>query len=252
MKNLTPSLIESFLKRNWFQIGLAVIIVIAMAKKDISIEFSFDNDQLDNSALLASQKTSSEKPKTVKQKMGWDLFSSDEESQERINDLPKAIKVNEIKRPTNVSPSVDGNVNGSKNVAVANKNQAYEYIDRFGSVADVEASKFNLETSVILGLGLYHASSPKTTLAIKANNYFAMPCTPDWQGESISYNDACYRAYQSAWFSFRDQSKYLSLLQKNMNRGEKMSISQWANVLKKNGMISSQHRFLQLVEAFKL
>ncbi len=250
MKNLTPSVIESFLKRNWFQIGLAAIVLIAFVQKDISIEFSFDNDQLDNSALLATHKATSNKSKSAKQKMGFDIFNSDKES--HIS-KPKAVKVKAVERPTNVSPKAVSFKGSEKLIAsITNKNQAFEFIDRFGDVAASEAKKFDLEKAVILGLGLYHASSPKTALAIKANNYFAMPCTPDWQGESISYNDACYRTYESAWFSFRDQSKYLSLLQKNMNRGEKMSISQWANVLKKNGLISSQHRFLQLVESFRL
>jgi len=232
------------------------IFVIAFIQKDISIEFSFDNDRLDNSALLARSKTKTANAVATKQKMGFDFFSSKTEKPKTNQySQPRAVLVKESNRRNPLSSSISRvNTKGVKGAMapISNKNQAYEYLDRFDSVAESEANKFNLEKSVILGLGLYHASSPKTALAVKANNYFAMPCTPDWKGESISHNDACYRTYESAWFSFRDQSKYLNLLQKNMNRGEKMSISQWATVLKKNGIISSQHRFLQLVEAFKL
>ncbi len=84
------------------------------------------------------------------------------------------------------------------------------FVDRFRHVAATEEKKFGVPAAIILANGLYHSRAGTSEAVTRANNYFALPCTPDWKGATISLGGRCYRSYDNAWLSFRDHSKLLS------------------------------------------
>jgi len=222
MDQITPSKIEGYLKRNWFQIGMLLILVLALAKKDEPFKSSEISGHSTKIALTAKNQNSIAKKET----MGFGFL------------MPSTEKSKEVK--------------SSKVVNAADE----AFVTRFSEAAKTEAEKFEVPASVMLALGIYHRNSPKAFLAQKANNYFAIPCTADWYGASVTHEDACYRSYKSAWFSFRDQNKYLNDLKeqgmKEMKNGPYLTTGDWSRLLKRNGLIRNTSKFEQIVVQFDL
>jgi flagellum-specific peptidoglycan hydrolase FlgJ len=92
----------------------------------------------------------------------------------------------------------------------ADKAAAVAFVRRFESVAVSERKKFGIPASVLLGCAFVNSTAGMSDAATKANNFFALPCDSDWDGEKATIDGRCLRRYESAWASFRDFSIYLS------------------------------------------
>ena len=95
-------------------------------------------------------------------------------------------------------------------LGVLNEEIKNKHIKRFQRVAVVEQKKFGIPTSVILANSLLISNSGESELAKRGNNFFALPYTEDWVGDTISINQVVYRKYKNAWSSFRDHSYFLT------------------------------------------
>lgn len=84
------------------------------------------------------------------------------------------------------------------------------FIRRFAHVAIAERKKFGIPSSLILAHGLLQSRAGYDRRVERGNNYFGLPCTPDWRGATITIEGTCYRAYETAWMSFRDHSLFLA------------------------------------------
>lgn len=83
------------------------------------------------------------------------------------------------------------------------------FIKRFVHVAINEQKKYGVPVSITLANSLLNADVGKRKMTKRSNNYFAIPCTDKWSGKKLEA-DHCYRAYESAWSSFRDHSLFLT------------------------------------------
>lgn len=88
--------------------------------------------------------------------------------------------------------------------------KAEAFLKRFAQVALSEKKKFGAPASVILACAYANSKAGSQEAATSANNFFALPCTDDWEGETQSIDGKCMRKYESAWASFRDFSIFLS------------------------------------------
>lgn len=88
--------------------------------------------------------------------------------------------------------------------------KAEAFLKRFASVAHSERKKFGIPASVILACAYVNSNAGQQDVALKANNFFALPCSDEWEGESLKVNGDCVRRYETAWASFRDFSIFLS------------------------------------------
>jgi len=84
------------------------------------------------------------------------------------------------------------------------------FIRRFAHVAIAERKKFGVPSSLILANGLLQSQAGYNQRVRRGNNYFALPCTPDWRGATMTIAGECYRAYDTAWMSFRDHSLFVA------------------------------------------
>lgn len=83
------------------------------------------------------------------------------------------------------------------------------FIRRFAHVAIAERKKFGIPSSFILANGLLQSQAGYDQRVRRGNNYFGLPCTSDWRGATITVEGQCYRAYETAWMSFRDHSLFI-------------------------------------------
>jgi flagellum-specific peptidoglycan hydrolase FlgJ len=127
------------------------------------------------------------------------------------------------------------------------------FLKRFAKVARSECKQFGVPTSVILASAFVNSKSGLLESATTGNNYFALPCTDNWEGETIQIKGNCLRKYESAWASFRDFSIYLSSQEwygsTKKNAGKDWH--QWAKKLDKEG-VSDAKAMGKVIEAYQL
>ena len=112
----------------------------------------------------------------------------------------------------------------------------HDYLKRFARVVINERRKYGIPSSIILACGLLQSHAGQRDLAKQGNNHFALNCTLDWEGESGSYNGACYKHYENAWTSFRDHSVYLTSGKfAQLTTLESIDYKAWAKGLEKLG-----------------
>ena len=130
------------------------------------------------------------------------------------------------------------------------------FIRRFAHVAIAERKKFGVPSSLILAHGLLQSRAGYDHRVRRGNNYFGLPCTPDWRGATITVDGTCYRAYETAWMSFRDHSVFVT---QGPYAPEQMLLDSdyegWIEQLVANGYpISAAYaeRMIELIEQLQL
>jgi len=87
---------------------------------------------------------------------------------------------------------------------------AQAFLKRFRDVALSERKKFGTPASIMLACAYVNSFAGQRDLVRDANNYFALPCSPAWDGANAMVGERCYRRYETPWESFRDFSIHLS------------------------------------------
>ncbi len=84
------------------------------------------------------------------------------------------------------------------------------FLNRFAKIAQIEGQKYGIPVSIIMANALLQSQAGKHNLAQQGHNYFALPCTNNWKGETFWFQKECYRQYDKPWTSFRDHSLFLT------------------------------------------
>lgn len=127
---------------------------------------------------------------------------------------------------------------GGGRLATADKAAIVAFVRRFEQVAVSERKKFGIPSSVLLAYALVNSAAGKSEAVAEANNYFALPCDTDWEGEKATVNGRCVRRYESAWASFRDFSIYLTGQEwfGSVRKSAGKDWQKWAKELSKRGI----------------
>jgi flagellum-specific peptidoglycan hydrolase FlgJ len=136
---------------------------------------------------------------------------------------------------------------------------AKSFLLRFAKVVQGERDKYQVPASALLACAYVNSFSGTRRVVESANNYFAIPCGPDWSGDTYAAGEAgtCYRKYEKAWDSFRDASKLLSAqpwAKSAIEKGEKDGKA-WINLLARHGfsdVANAEAEMLKVYKAFKL
>ncbi len=163
-----------FFKTNWFTIALVLLLLIVIIQRNLS---------------SAGGKARSPAPKEQAAPNPEKYTAADGES---YFGFPAE------------SPSE------SRQKQAANKAEAIAFVRRFESAAQSERKKFGIPASVILACAYVNSAAGKEDFVAKTNNFFALPCSTDWEGETLNLDGRCLRRYETAWASFRDFSIYLT------------------------------------------
>ncbi|PQV47244.1 flagellum-specific peptidoglycan hydrolase FlgJ [Jejuia pallidilutea] len=87
------------------------------------------------------------------------------------------------------------------------------YIEAYKEIAQKEMTLYNIPASITLAQGILESASGKGRLSVEANNHFGIKCHT-WTGAKIYHDDdkkgECFRKYNSAKYSFRDHSLFLT------------------------------------------
>ena len=146
-------------------------------------------------------------------------------------------------------------------VAQIRWNQTYQqYIDQYKDVAIEQMKRYGIPASITLAQGIFESGAGRSELAIKANNHFGIKCN-GWTGRKSYHDDdergECFRAYDNAYESFEDHSKFLSERQRYRSLFElkKDDYKGWARGLKAAGYATNPKyadRLIEIIQLYKL
>ena len=103
--------------------------------------------------------------------------------------------------------------NSTKNTAYndgLSATQKQHFVKRFLTIAQQESEKYRIPVSIILAQGILQTQAGTNPLAQKGNNFFKLKATNAWKGGTYHAKTGSYRAYTSAWASFRDYSEFVT------------------------------------------
>jgi len=140
-------------------------------------------------------------------------------------------------------------------------NQRYrQYIEQYKDVAIEQMLKWKIPASITLAQGLLESGAGQSDLAVSGNNHFGIKCH-GWKGRTIYRDDdqrhECFRAYNSAFESFEDHSRFLSSGQRyrSLFNLKITDYKGWARGLKAAGYATNPQyaeRLIGLIELYGL
>lgn len=140
-------------------------------------------------------------------------------------------------------------------------NQRYQqYIDQYKDVAIAEMQRWKIPASITLAQGIFESGAGQSELAVKGNNHFGIKCH-GWNGRSVYHDDdqrgECFRAYDSAYESFEDHSRFLASGQRYRSLFELKTTDYkgWARGLKAAGYATNPQyadRLIELIQLYRL
>lgn len=241
--------VKGYLQRNWFKIGIALILVFVALKKDLSFRINL------NSPVRLEQ-APPQRPSTPARQ------------QEKAPPQERYTENRQQPVATTESPATErfdfSGAAESRREALAvdrlaqvDEARIRAYIERFGRVAVSEQEKFGIPASIVIANALLHSLAGTTELAgVGANNHFAIPCTHDWQGPQHTYSGQCYRKYENAWTSFRDHSFYITTgSYAHLRQLSATDYNGWAEALEKAGFSREKglaRQLLKVIERYGL
>jgi hypothetical protein len=195
-KSTASSKVKVYIRNNWIKIGIAVLFLFVLMKKDLS--FSVDLNAPSPSPVEEKVVPPPSKTKEIKREILSERKPVEEESP--ITQLFVAPLNNLLSAPKERSDQF----------WLLDEDDREEFINRFAHVAENEQLKYGVPASIIIASSLLLSEAGNAELSRSGNNYFALPCTADWMGNEGRHDGNRYRYYENAWTSFRDNSLYLT------------------------------------------
>ncbi len=243
MKNETRSFVLGslwpLLSQHWFKIGLVFLALYAFLNKDLSFNINIQAPESPATQPLEEYQTRRQARKeTLTDNGGLQAKATN-----RFNFLPSwgtddskylILRLNRIE-----------------------EKQIDDFIQRFAHVAEAEQEKFGIPASIILAHSLLYSQAGQNSFVTNGNNYFGLPCTDDWQGQTQDGEKGeCLRRYDNAWISFRDHSLYYTTGQHaSLRQLTGKSYQTWAQALEESPNNKTKRlaeQLLELINKFQL
>lgn len=136
-----------------------------------------------------------------------------------------------------------------------------DYIHNYKELAIEEMQRTGIPASIKLAQGIHETSAGMSDLVKRSNNHFGLKCKAEWTGMTVKHTDdapnECFRKYEKAKDSYKDQSNYL----KNTPRYASLfdldptDYKAWAFGLKKAGYATNpkySQVLIKLIEDYDL
>jgi hypothetical protein len=127
-----------------------------------------------------------------------------------------------------------------------------QYIATYKDLAISEMLRTGMPASIKLAQGIHETQAGTSELVRKSNNHFGLKCKSTWTGESVSHDDdargECFRKYNKAEDSYKDQSDYLKGTPRYafLFQLDPTDYEDWARGLKKAGYATNP-RYAQIL-----
>jgi flagellum-specific peptidoglycan hydrolase FlgJ len=237
--------VANYLRQNWFKIGIAIVLIFLLTKKDLTFNI---NLRTPAKPTNAPQEAPAEAPSEKKTK---EILS--EQTTQPVADTKPKKQLFDL---SSIFSKKEDAPTAFEQLSKIDDEIKNNYLKRFARVAVTESGKFNIPASIILANAMLHSQAGTTPWAREGNNQFALGCTEDWRGEKLEQDDACYRSYENAWTSFRDHSFYVTTGSfEHLRRIDRKDYKGWAKGLERAGFSEEKNlaeQLIQVIEAYEL
>jgi len=138
--------------------------------------------------------------------------------------------------------------------------QYQQYIDQHKDIAIEQMNRWKIPASITLAQGILESGAGNSELTRKGNNHFGIKCH-GWTGRAVYHDDdarnECFRAYDSAFDSYEDHSRFLATGQRyrSLFSLKLTDYRGWANGLKAAGYATNPQyaqRLIDIIQLYKL
>ena len=132
-----------------------------------------------------------------------------------------------------------------------------QYIDQYKDIAIEQMKRWKIPASITLAQGIFESGAGQSWLTLNSNNHFGIKCH-GWTGRSVYKDDdarnECFRAYDSAFDSFEDHSRFLASGQryKSLFSLKTTDYKGWARGLKAAGYATNPQYANKLIDIIQL
>jgi len=140
-------------------------------------------------------------------------------------------------------------------------NERYQqYIDQYKDIAIEQMQRWKIPASITLAQGIFESGAGQSDLVLNSNNHFGIKCH-GWTGRTFYKDDdaknECFRAYDSAFDSYEDHSRFLASGQRyrSLFSLKTTDYKGWARGLKAAGYATNPQyadRLIELIQLYKL
>ena len=137
-------------------------------------------------------------------------------------------------------------------------NERYQqYIDQYKDIAIEQMKRWGVPASITLAQGIFESGAGQSELTRRSNNHFGIKCH-GWPGRTVYKDDdasnECFRAYDTAFDSFEDHSRFLATGQRyrSLFSLKATDYKGWARGLKAAGYATNPRYANQLIELIQL
>lgn len=231
----SPPSILTYIRNNWFKISLIALVIFACVRKNLVFDVKLKGSNQSEIPSGSFSKSSSKETLTFNEAGKEELSKS-------------SLKI----------PLFGGSQTNTltSELAVISDTVKMQYLKRFAKVAVGEQKKYKIPASIILATALTQSFAGKRDVALSGNNHFGLMCSNDWQGARGIHQGECYRVYESAWSSFRDNSLYISSIQGNeMTSLQAKGYKTWAKALESAGYLETKglaETLIRVIEYYQL
>ena len=238
----------TFIKRNWFKISIAVILIYAAMRKDFSFRINL------NSPVQIENPGTTPKPpaRKAKEKQTQERYTENFKEEKLANPNPSSRTDQFNFAPSLSLEEKEEKRNYEQQLEMTEESLILAFIERFNRVARAEEEKFGIPAPIVLANGLLSSLAGQQKMTRQGNNYFGLTCTEDWLGDSSEHEGQCYRHYENAWTSFRDHSLYLTTgkLAQLKQLGSEDYVA-WAKAIEKAGIGMDDNWAEQLINVIR-
>jgi hypothetical protein len=135
-----------------------------------------------------------------------------------------------------------------------------QYVDQYKDIAIEQMLRWKIPASITLAQGILESGAGQSWLTQQSNNHFGIKCH-GWTGRTVHKDDdadnECFRAYDTAFDSFEDHSRFLATGQRyrSLFSLKTTDYKGWARGLKAAGYATNPqyaNRLIDLIQLYKL
>ncbi len=258
-----------FIRQHWFKISLVILLLYAIFSKDMEIKLEFSKPEAVETVLSETSAPAAARPASVGSSpaagpadgrtgatAGRAAAAGDTDATTTRTDPPTQRRAEQLNIMGGYSSSTEGEDALYTAMLSAGNTRLSALADRFAKVAAAEQAKFGIPASITLASLLLYSQGGQSALVNKGNNFFAMPCTADWLGDTVNEGGRCYRYYESAWMSIRDHSLFMTTgKQTKFRQLRGKPCREWARAIERSAIYPHPHiasQLLRTIERFEL
>ena len=160
-----------------------------------------------------------------------------------------------------LNPDFAENHNVDADIVQAKNQIAFNYVAKFSSIAQQEATQYNIPASITIAQGLLESNAGESNLAKKDHNHFGIKCRSQCVGcRCANYTDDSrfdmFRIFESDAHSFREHSLLLTGARyKHLLELPRSDYKNWAYGLKAAGYATDAKyafKLIAIIEALQL